>query len=98
MHEILQSDAFKDWLSSLSDRRARARILARIDRLAMDNPGDVEPVGNGISEMRVHYGPGYRVYFLKRGRSVVVLLCGGDKSTQRADIRKAKLIAEDWRN
>jgi len=98
MHEILQSDTFKDWLSSLADRKARARIQARIDRLAMDNPGDVVPVGNGISEMRVHYGPGYRVYFLKRGSRVVVLLCGGDKSTQRGDIRKAKLIAEDWRN
>ena len=98
MLEVVQSDTFCKWLSKLADRMARARIQARIDRLASGNPGDVEPVGNGISEMKIPYGPGYRVYFLQRGRFVVVLLCGGDKSTQRTDIKNAKLIAKDWRD
>ena len=98
MIEVVQSDTFSNWLSRLADRKARARIQARIERLASGNPGDVEPVGNGISEMKISYGPGYRVYFLQRGRFVVVLLCGGDKSTQRTDIKNAKLIAKDWRD
>ena len=74
-----------------------ARIAARIDRLALGNPGDVKPVGSGISEMRIDYGPGYRVYFMQRGSAVVVILCGGDKRTQTADIKRAVKIAADWK-
>jgi len=74
-----------------------ARIAARIDRLALGNPGDVKPVGSGISEMRIDYGPGYRVYFMQRGSAVVVILCGGDKKTQAADIKRAIKIAVDWK-
>ena len=74
-----------------------ARIAARIDRLALGNPGDVKPVGSGISEMRIDYGPGYRVYFVQRESAVVVILCGGDKRTQAADIKRAIKIAADWK-
>ena len=74
-----------------------ARIAARIDRLALGNPGDVKPVGSGISELRIDYGPGYRVYFVQRGSAVVVILCGGDKKTQAADIKRAINIAADWK-
>jgi putative addiction module killer protein len=74
-----------------------ARIAARIDRLAPGNPGDVKPVGSGISEMRIDYGPGYRVYFVQRGSAVVVILCGGDKRTQAADIKRAIKIVADWK-
>ena len=74
-----------------------ARIAARIDRLALGNPGDVKPVGSGISEMRIDYGPGYRVYFLQRGSAVVVILCGGDKRSQAADVKRAIKIAADWK-
>ena len=73
-----------------------ARIAARIDRLALGNPGDVKPIGSGISEMRINYGPGYRVYFAQRGSTVIVILCGGDKRTQAADIKRAIRIAADW--
>lgn len=96
MPEIVQSETFKKWLSKLTDRQARARILARIDRLASGNPGDVKPAGHGISEMRIDYGPGYRVYFIRSGAHIVVLLCGGDKRTQSADIERAREIAKDW--
>ena len=95
--EIFISDIFASWFDRLKDRQARARIQARIDRAALGNFGDAAPVGDGISEMRVHYGPGYRVYFMRRGSSLVVLLSGGDKSSQSDDIRKAKLIAADWK-
>jgi putative addiction module killer protein len=95
MNEIRQTEAFSEWLRNLSDSRARARIAARIDRLALGNPGDVAPVGEGISEMRIHYGPGYRVYFVQRGAVSVLLLCGGDKSTQVGDIRMAKQLASE---
>jgi len=95
MKEMRQTELFSEWLRNLSDGRARARIAARIDRLALGNPGDVGPVGEGISEMRVHYGPGYRVYFVQRGAALVVLLCGGDKSTQAGDIRKAKQLVSE---
>jgi len=95
MKAIRQTEAFSEWLLNLSDARARARIAARIDRLALGNPGDVAPVGEGISEMRIHYGPGYRVYFVQRGAALVVLLCGGDKSTQAGDIRTAKQLASE---
>jgi putative addiction module killer protein len=81
----------------LKDRQAMARIAARIDRLALGNPGDVKPVGSGISEMRIDYGPGYRVYFVQRGSAIVVILCGGDKRSQAADIKRAIKIAADWK-
>ena len=80
-------------MAALRDHRARAKIAARIDRLALGNPGDVAPVGEGVSELRIHYGPGYRVYFIKRGRTLIILLCGGDKSTQTKDIKAAKILA-----
>lgn len=73
----------------------KARIAARIDRLALGNPGDVKPVGAGVSEMRVAYGPGYRVYFVQRGRTLVVLLCGGDKASQGRDVEQAKALAKE---
>ena len=97
MIEIFKSDTFDTWLSGLRDRRAAVRVQVRIDRLAAGNAGDVKPVGDGISEIRIDQGPGYRVYFMQRGLIVVVLLCGGDKSTQEADIRAAKRIAQDWK-
>lgn len=97
MIEIIKSDTFDSWLQNLRDIRARARVLARIDRLALGNPGDVKPVGEGISEMRIDYGPGYRVYFIKQGSIVAILLCGGDKSSQDSDIKTAKVLASQWR-
>jgi len=97
MIELFKTDVFDRWLTELRDVRARARIEARIRRLSIGNPGDAKPVGEGISEMRIDYGPGYRVYYLKRGRIVVVLLCGGDKSTQDRDIVVAKAIAAQWK-
>ena len=97
MIEILRSDEFDVWLLELRDDRARARIQARILRLSLGNPGDVKPVGEGISEMRIDHGPGYRVYFWQRGQVLIVLLCGGDKSTQDKDIKAAKSIAARWK-
>ena len=96
MLEIFRSETFDGWLCELRDKRARARIEARILRLSRGNPGDVKPVGSGVSELRIDYGPGYRVYFTKRDRLVILLLCGGDKRTQDADIRRAIEIANDW--
>jgi putative addiction module killer protein len=96
--EIVKSATFDRWLAGLRDVRARARIQVRIDRFAGGNPGDAQPVGEGISEMRIDYGPGYRVYYLRRGQARAVLLCGGDKSTQAADIAAAKTIAAQWRD
>jgi putative addiction module killer protein len=93
MFEIRQTAVFSKWMAGLRDHRARAKIAARIDRLAFGNPGDVEPVGEGVSELRVHVGPGYRVYFVRRGRTIIVLLCGGDRSTQTKDIKLAKSLA-----
>ena len=87
MTEIRKTEIFAKWLDGLSDVRARARILVRIERLATGNPGDVKPVGEGISELRIDYGPGYRVYYKKHGRQVVILLAGGDKRTQSKDIK-----------
>jgi putative addiction module killer protein len=89
MPEIRNTEAYLRWLGSLRDRQALARIEARVRRLALGNPGDVVPVGEGVSEMRVDYGPGYRIYFVQRGMQVVVLLAGGDKRTQSRDIRIA---------
>ena len=96
MFEIFRSETFDYWLRELRDIRARARIEARILRLSRGNPGDVKPVGSGVSEMRINYGPGYRVYFTRCDRLVILLLCGGDKRTQDADIKRAIEIAKDW--
>ena len=96
--EIVKSGRFDRWLRALKDSRARARIEARILRLSMGNPGDVKPVGGGVSELRIDHGPGYRVYFLQRGQMLIVLLCGGDKSSQSEDIRDALKIAKEWKD
>ena len=95
MIEVRQTDEFIAWIRALRDTNARARIINRMRRLAAGNPGDVKPVGSGVSEMRIDYGPGYRVYFVQRGDVLVILLCGGDKRTQEKDIAKAKALAED---
>lgn len=97
MAEIIKTAVFDRWLRKLNDRRATARILVRIDRLAAGNPGDVRPVGEGVSELRIDYGPGYRVYYVQQGEVVIVLLVGGDKSTQDNDIVQAKRLADEWR-
>jgi putative addiction module killer protein len=95
MPTLKRTDEFSAWLRGLRDILAKAKILARIDRLTLGNPGDVAPVGNGVSEMRIHYGPGYRVYFVQRGKDVIVLLCGGDKRSQDSDIAAAKKLAAE---
>ncbi|WP_131111805.1 type II toxin-antitoxin system RelE/ParE family toxin [Sulfuricystis thermophila] len=95
MIEIRKTDLFAEWLDGLRDIQGRARIQARIERLAAGNPGDVEPVGEGVSELRIDYGPGYRVYFKQRGRKLIILLAGGDKSTQAKDIKTALRIARN---
>lgn len=95
---VVRSATFDRWLRKLNDRRAAARVLVRIERLAAGNPGDVKPVGHGVSELRIDYGPGYRVYYLQRGSELIVLLCGGDKSSQADDIQRAQRIAADWRS
>ncbi|WP_373508682.1 type II toxin-antitoxin system RelE/ParE family toxin [Thiocapsa sp.] len=97
MIELIKTDVFDRWLRDLRDTRARAKVAARIKRLSLGNPGDVKPIGEGVSEMRIPYGPGYRVYYIARGPIVVVLLCGGDKSTQSNDIEQAKAIAAQWK-
>lgn len=88
----MESDVFHRWLRSLADRRAATRIVDRLKRASDGNFGDVKPAGSGVSEMRIDYGPGYRVYFFRRGKELVILLCGGDKKTQRADIALAKRL------
>ena len=95
--EVVRSATFDRWLRKLKDRQARARVEVRIDRLTAGNPGDVKPVGGGISELRISYGPGYRVYFLWDGDQVILLLCGGDKSSQNDDIKEAMRIARQWK-
>ena len=99
MVAIRQTDEFANWLHALRDVRGRAKILVRIDRLAGGNPGDVKPVGGSVSELRIDTGPGpgYRIYFTRRGAELVLLLCGGDKKTQDKDITKAKRLAEEYR-
>ena len=87
--EIRKTEVFAKWIDGLGDLRGRARIQARIERLATGNPGDVKPVGEGVSELRIDYGPGYRVYYTQRGRELVILLAGGDKRTQASDIKTA---------
>jgi len=93
---VRRSSVFKKWIKKLRDARARYRINARIRRLEDGNPGDVEPVGEGISEMRIDYGPGYRVYYKEVRKEIIVLLCGGDKTNQQEDIKEAKKIAADY--
>lgn len=93
MIEIRKTETFVKWLDGLDDIRARARILVRIERLAQGNPGDVKPVGEGVSELRIDYGPGYRVYYKKQGQSIVILLAGGDKRTQSRNIKTALRLA-----
>jgi putative addiction module killer protein len=95
MIEIRKTEIFAKWLDGLHDIRARARILVRIERLAAGNPGDIKSVGEGVSELRIDYGPGYRVYYKKQGQKVVILLAGGDKSTQTKDIRTALRLARN---
>ena len=96
MIELKQTETFRKWRVRLKDERARAVIASRLDRLAFGNAGDVKPVGQGISELRVDYGPGYRIYFHKRGNTIMILLCGGDKSTQAKDIKTAQKLAKEW--
>ena len=94
MIEIRELPEFATWLRALADSRAKAKIAARIRRLQLGNPGDVEPVGGGVSELRIHYGPGYRVYFRQHGKELIILLCGGDKKSQTKDIAKAQALAQ----
>ena len=95
MLEIRKTEIYAQWIDSLRDLQARARIQVRIERLAAGNPGDVKAVGEGVSELRIDYGPGYRLYFTKRGREVVILLAGGDKTTQSADIKTALRLSSN---
>jgi putative addiction module killer protein len=97
MFTVERTAAFGDWLDGLKDRRAVARILGRIERVKAGNLGDAKAVGDSLSELRIDYGPDYRVYFIRSGKSVIVLLCDGDKSTQDRDIRAAKALAKAWR-
>jgi len=95
MIEMRKTEIFAEWIDSLADIRGRARIQARIERLGMGNPGDVKPVGEGVSEMRIDHGPGYRVYYIKRERTVIILLAGGDKKSQAKDIKTALRLARN---
>ncbi|MCK9367619.1 MAG: type II toxin-antitoxin system RelE/ParE family toxin [Metallibacterium scheffleri] len=96
MIELKQTEAFRKWFGKLRDERAATAIASRLDRLAFGHAGDAEPVGKGVSELRIHYGPGYRVYFQRRGDTIIVLLCGGDKGTQARDIKTARRLADQW--
>jgi putative addiction module killer protein/probable addiction module antidote protein len=95
MIEIRKTDAFSKWIDELQDIRARARILVRIERLSAGNPGDTKPVGEGVSELRIDYGPGYRVYFKRIGQKMIILLAGGDKKTQTKDIKTALRLSRN---
>ena len=95
MIEIRQTEAYDRWFERLRDRQARTRIDIRVRRLSLGNPGDVKPVGEGVSELRIDYGPGYRVYFVQRGQTLVILLAGGDKRTQDRDIKTAIELARN---
>nr|WP_281415665.1 type II toxin-antitoxin system RelE/ParE family toxin [Pelotalea chapellei] len=95
MIEIRKTELFAAWLDNLRDIQAKARVLVRIERLASGNAGDVKPVGEGVSEMRIDYGPGYRVYFIRRGSELIILLAGGDKSSQSRDIKAAIRLAQN---
>jgi putative addiction module killer protein len=94
--ELKQTETFRKWRLRLKEERVRVLIASRLDRLAYGNAGDVKPVGHGISELRIDSGPGYRIYFQKKGNTVIVLLCGGDKSTQAKDIATAKRLLAEW--
>jgi putative addiction module killer protein len=95
MIEIRQTEIYEEWFNSLRDRQARTRIDIRIRRLSLGNPGDVKPIGEGVSELRIDHGPGYRVYFVQRGQTLIVLLAGGDKRTQDRDIKLAIELARE---
>ncbi len=95
MLELKQTEQFRRWRTRLKDKRARALIASRLDRLAYGHAGDAAPVGEGISELRIHYGPGYRIYFHRQGNTVVILLCGGDKGGQAKDIRTARRLLDE---
>lgn len=95
--EVVRTDEFDAWLEKLRDQRGKARIIRRLDRLANGNPGDVGPIGKGLSELRLDVGPGYQVYYLQDGDTLVLLLWGGDKSTQQKDIEKTHVLADEWR-
>ncbi len=95
MIEIRKTDIFSKWLNGLQDIRARARIMVRIERLSRGNPGDVKPVGEGVSELRVNYGPGYRIYYQQKGKKLMILLAGGDKRTQSKDIKTAQRLSRN---
>jgi putative addiction module killer protein len=96
MIEFKQTETFRRWRIRLKDERTRVLIASRLDRLAFGNAGDARPVGQGISELRIDYGPGYRIYFQRRGNTIIILLCGGDKSTQTKDIKTAKRLSKEW--
>lgn len=98
MYELRESETFQKWRSRLVDRRVQLLIASRLDRLAHGHVGDVKSIGDGVSELRIYYGPGYRIYFQKRDGKIVILLCGGDKSTQVKDIARAKRLAKEWSN
>lgn len=98
MIEIRETETYAEWFAGLRDLRAQTKILARIGRLAIGNAGDAAPVGEGVSEMRIHYGPGYRVYFVQWGKMLVILLCGGDKCSQSRDIEAAKALARELKD
>ncbi|EIC20771.1 type II toxin-antitoxin system RelE/ParE family toxin [Thiorhodovibrio frisius] len=95
MIEVRKTEVYAKWLDGLRDIRARGRVLARVERLAAGNQGDAEPVGEGVSELRINYGPGYRVYYKQQGRELVILLAGGDKSSQSRDIKTALGLARN---
>jgi len=95
MTEVRKTESYTKWIDGLRDVKARARILVRVERLAMGNPGDAKPVGEGVSELRIHYGPGYRVYYKKFGQQIIILLAGGDKSSQSVDIQRALKLARN---
>lgn len=97
MIEVIQSTTFRRWVRRLRDRRAVARINARLRNVSIGNLGDTTSVGDGVFEMRIHYGPGYRLYFLREGSAVIILLCGGDKDSQSRDIERARSLAREWR-
>lgn len=96
MIEVRQTAAFRKWFAKLRDIRAQAHIVRRIERAQAGNLGDVKSLGDGVSEIRIHYGAGYRLYLARRGERLVILLCGGDKASQATDIRKAKAMAKEW--
>jgi len=97
MVNFIRTDVYIRWFERLRDRQARARVRLRLERLAEGNPGQVNQVGRGVSELKIDYGPGYRVYYLQRGATVVILLCGGDKSSQQHDIALAHRLADEWK-